>query len=172
MIVVTMIGIIAAIAGPGISRAMAIRRTTNALSSVVRTMSAAQSEAVAGRAVVLDFTAVDNGTVAVWRSNSNVCPPLFVAGQTCDPALGCVAQYSNADNDHGYHAVLMTAEGGNQALCIEPSGLLRSRMGAGGPWTLRNQPLRVQVQRLEGGASTDPPRTAFIAPLVGVRVQR
>lgn len=139
LIVVAIIGISAAIAAPALSLAMADRRASEATHSLVRLGARARSEAMAyGRAHLLVYSqtsggsSADNGSVELWRGQSNLCNGNPWPAVMADPNAR-VETLDMGNYDYGTHQVRMrVANPAAAVLCFEPNGdvLFSSVVGA------------------------------------------
>jgi prepilin-type N-terminal cleavage/methylation domain-containing protein len=175
MIVVAIIGITAALAAPGIVRAMAISRADRANHDVLRIVRYARSQAMAfGRSYMIHYDNGTDGRLELWQGTTSACRledwSLIRAAGNCSspnaPSGNCVDYVDTATYDSGYHHVSVTT--GDLDLCFQPNGdLLTRAAGSTGAWALPAPGfVQINTYRLEGtgGVATgvDPPRGAII----------
>lgn len=142
MIVVAIIGIVAALAAPQMGQARADSRTQEVTLDLVRMLRNARSSAAGyGRAHLVNYTAVGaggSGLVQVYRGLNNRCntnnwPALTAAGCAGNPM--CVDEVDPARYEVGdsQYQVRMPGIGGAVQVCFEPTGITRWRRPAGAP---------------------------------------
>ncbi|NOY93183.1 MAG: prepilin-type N-terminal cleavage/methylation domain-containing protein [Deltaproteobacteria bacterium] len=158
MIVVTVIAVMAAVAGPSIAAGVQEQRSARAASDMVRLMTRARSASQGyGRAYLARYTAVSgggNGSIQVYRGLNNRCNatdwPTVMLG-TCASNPLCIESLDMREYARGDQTVRMRAPGHNPLdICFEPSGRTfyrRSASGIGGRFTDRN----TSADRLFGG---------------------
>lgn len=142
MIVVAIIGVVAALAAPQMGQARADAKTQEVALDIVRLLRQGRAQAAGyGRAHLVNFTAGGaggSGNVELWRGLNNRCngqnwPALMAAG--CAGSSMCVDEvnplaYEISNSDY---QIRMPALGGAGQICFEPHGLTSWRRPAGAP---------------------------------------
>jgi len=175
MIVIAIIGLVAALAAPAISTAMAERRAGQAAIDVVRLGRRARAETMAfGRAHLIRFnnfgSTGSDGSMRLWRGRTSSCRtnnwdaaagglPAIITG-FCPPSSMCVEAVDMADTRYntGTHSVMLRAPGtSNHDICYQPDGAMMFRY-SGGAWLDSNAAtadnaggIRFQVTRKVSG---------------------
>lgn len=173
MIVVSIIGISAAMVAPSLMRSMAINRTNRFQYDVARVLRRTRSDAIGtGRAHLLVMTTAGaDTTLAVFRGASSSCPRAGWA--TILPADAPVDFVSTRLYSAGGHSVSITRGPGTPTnICFEPDG---DRFGGGVVTALvpDNVDYVYTIARNEPGANNvDPPRSIVISPFATPRVVR
>jgi Tfp pilus assembly protein FimT len=133
MVVVSIIGIMAAGIAPAITSALADGRAANAAVDLVRIGGRARSEATfTGLAHCLTYTAGQNGgfgQVQLYRGVNNRCNMQNWGGALIDSVV--LAQYNYGNT----HVINVQPSAGNQAqidICYQPDGAMLVRFGGGG----------------------------------------
>lgn len=174
MIIVVIVGITAALAGPGIAGWMERSRAQRAFYDVLRVARNARSAPIAeGRAYRLRV--VGSGTrrrAEVWRGTSNLCgtnPWTAIMAPGCDTSFDCVDVVDMNDYSPSSHAEvdIIVPAGEYTDVCWQPDGRMLVSAGAG--WIdPPNGAARLQVERRSGGSPVGPMREivlpAFGAP--------
>jgi prepilin-type N-terminal cleavage/methylation domain-containing protein len=183
MVVVTIIGVVTALAAPAISRAMAISRADRANHDVVRLMRFARSQSIAyGRAYLLHTVSGGNGRLELWEGTTSACRlenwVAIMASGTCDssatPSGNCADFVDSAAYDTGYHAVSF-ASIGSVDVCFQPNGDALTRVsGSTGAFSVPASGLvQIVTTRLEGSTTAGDPARGAILPVGGApRVMR
>lgn len=134
MAVVTIIGVVAALAAPSLSDTRADSRTNEYANELVRGLRHARSAAAGyGRAHLVVFDPADEGAVQVYRGVNNRCATnnwvgIIGAGCTATSPM-CVDSISNDNFTFGasdYRLTMPTFQAGVQ-VCFEPTGVMRWR---------------------------------------------
>lgn len=171
MIVVAIIGITAALAAPGIVRAMAISRADRANHDVLRIVRYARSQALAfGRSYLIHYDNGTDGRLELWQGTTSACrlenwTTIQSSGNCVSPGApsgNCLDYVDTATYASGFHHV--TVNTGGVDLCFQPNGDLLTRgSGSTGAFTLPAAGFaQITTERLEGTLSVDPPRGAII----------
>ena len=177
MIVVTIIGITAALAAPGIVRSMAISRADRANHDVVRLLRFARSQSIAyGRTYLVHMDTGGGGRAELWVGTTSACrlenwTTIRATGPCAAPTPpdgNCAdfvdsQSYSSTDN-----GVQITSVGGVD-LCFQPNGesLVRDSTG-GAVWAPAAAGVtQFTVDRLERGISAGDPQRGALVPTGG-----
>lgn len=177
MMIVTVIGIMSAIAIPSIHGALAERMARDSGSELILLGRRARAESAAyGRAHVLRWSNAGNGTFNVYRGRASSCNANTWAVHTasnCQAANPgyCVEELLATSYVLGSTDVMMAESTGRAALdlCFEPSGRVLWRNAPGTPFTDANTVgggFRFTFQRRESGTAVGVQRTILI-PLGG-----
>ena len=167
MVVVTIIGVVAALAAPSIGTALANRRTNELALDVVRLVRNGRS-AAAGHGVAHMLRVQDDGNFSLWRGTSDRCNSNEWATITADECLPTMPRCDMAVfpvvGDSTYAA---TISGGARALCFEPSGRMLWSTTAGVAADFSSVApatggFQVTVSRSSGGATAGVPKLVVI----------
>ncbi|NCQ62100.1 MAG: prepilin-type N-terminal cleavage/methylation domain-containing protein [Myxococcales bacterium] len=175
MIVVTIIAVMAAAAGPTIAAGVQAEKSARASSDMVRLMTRARSASQAyGRAYLARYSAANDGSIKIYRGTNNRCNATDWAAVT---AVACASNPLCIDDvdmrryaSAGQTVVMFTAAGHND-ICFEPSGRTFYRTGtvATDLFTDRNTVsggFRFTFTRKVGGVATGVVRRVVV-PLGG-----
>jgi Tfp pilus assembly protein FimT len=167
MVVVTIVGVVVALAAPQIGNALANRRTNELALEVVRIVRVGRSASVGqGRAYLLQ---VDPATdeLTLYRGMTNRCTPRAswnaITSAGCEGNPRCAA-YAEAPvvGDSTYDFQIDGADN-PMDVCFEPTGITRwSTGGSAFTETHPNGGIQVNVRRVVGGS------TAGVAKLVAI----
>lgn len=138
LIVVAIIGVSAALAGPAVQGAIASRRANEVSLDVVKAVRRARAESRAyGRAYLLRYSSANQGSFTIYRGVSNKCNAndwngtIIPAAACGDDGSMCVEQVAMADTRYSTGSVAFNASESNGAdfldLCYEPAGTLLYR---------------------------------------------
>ena len=174
MVVVVIIGITAALAGPAVARSVAISRADRANHDMIRLVRFARSQAIAyGRAYLSRFVTTGNGRAELWEGTTSACrlenwTNITATGGCSSATAGagptnCSDFVDSADYDYGYHHVTFASVRGVD-LCFQSSGdaLTRPSGGAGAFGAPLNGVVTITTTRFEGGVTPDPQRGVVI----------
>ncbi|MDH5490945.1 MAG: prepilin-type N-terminal cleavage/methylation domain-containing protein [Myxococcales bacterium] len=165
MIVVAIIGVVAALAAPSITTGLRERKPHQAALDLVRLVRRARSESAAyGRAHLLRYSAIGSagrGLAQVYRGTNGRCATndwdAILAGG-CAGNTMCIDALDPAVHSSSAQDVRMRVVGANPLdICFESTGLMRHRRGAGvagGPFSDRNDiggGFRFTFQQVQGG---------------------
>lgn len=181
MVIVSIIGIMAALAAPGMMRAMAVNRAQRATMDVARIGRAARSDAISfGRAYMLVHVpgTTSRGRLELWRGITDTCrttpwATVMVAGcGGATPSPDCV-DFVDMDHYSTPSSWTTLTTPGPTWLCFEPDSELWVANG-GLPFV---EPLRsvvLPVQRFDGASGGVPlEMRGVVFPLTGApRTQR
>ncbi|MEQ9081721.1 MAG: prepilin-type N-terminal cleavage/methylation domain-containing protein [Sandaracinaceae bacterium] len=186
LIVVAIIAVTAALAAPGLSRAMAIRRASETSHDIVRMGALARSEAMMyGRAHLLIYT--ENtaegrplGRLTVWRGRSDRCNGnawATLVTPACTRAAGCVEVLDMDERATSTHEVRVAPQDARQTpLCFQPNGeMYISTSGAVvGPYTNRAavEGVVFDIDRRENGSPVGVQRNVIFPFGGNPRIQR
>jgi len=167
MVVVSIVGITAALAAPAMMSSIANRRAGEATHSVVRIGARARSLSIGfGRAHVLRFTEASAapggnfGTLELWRGRFDRCSantwPTIITG-ACSASADCVESLDMGYYAHTSNQVRLTLDGATAgSICFQPNGDMFFS-GAGGLWGTTppagTDAITFQVERLSGGST-------------------
>lgn len=165
MVVVTIIGVVSALALPGIGLARAEQASSEGALDLVRLLRRGRSEAAAfGRAHVMRYAAVADGgrgIVQLYRGRSNGCnandwDEITTGG--CEGNAMCIDSWRGANFEGtGRGQIRVRAPGHNPLdVCFEPNGRMRYRRGSSPRFIDTNSlsirgGFRFQVYRHDGG---------------------
>jgi prepilin-type N-terminal cleavage/methylation domain-containing protein len=177
MIVVAIIAITAALAGPAIARAMHISRTDRANHDLIRLIRFARSQSIAfGRTYLVHFANTGDGRFELWEGTTSACRhenwTTIMAAGGCSSAGGIVVPGNCIDDvDSATYTIntqrVVYSSPASIDICFQPSGDAFVRPSAGGAWT--TPPTGVVTfltTRYEGAVAPDPQRGVII-PLGG-----
>ncbi len=158
MVVVIIVGVVAALAAPTIGNALANRRTNELALEVVRVVRVGRSASVGqGRAYLLQ---IDPGTehLTLFRGSTNRCTPrsswdaITAAGCDGNPRCSVFVEAPVV----GTSTYDFQVDGTDEPIdiCFEPSGITRwSTSGSAFTETHPNGGVRVNVRRVVGGST-------------------
>ncbi len=165
MVVVTIIGVVSALALPGIGLARAEQASSKAALDLVRLLRRGRSESAAfGRAHLMRYTAVGDGgrgIVQLYRGRSNGCnanawDEITTGG--CEGNVMCIDSWRGGNFEGtGRGQIRVRAPGHNPLdVCFEPNGRMRYRRGSAPRYIDTNSVsirggFRFQVYRHDGG---------------------
>jgi len=158
MVVVVIVGVVAALAAPQIGSALANRRTNELALEVVRIVRAGRSASVGqGRAYLMQVDPVAE-EITLYRGSTNRCTPraswATITAPGCEGNPRCAAYV--AAPVVGTSTYDYQVDGGNQRIdvCFEPSGITRwSSGGSNFADTHPNGGVQLNVRRVAGGAT-------------------
>ncbi len=176
MVIVTIILIMAAVAAPGMMRAMSINRAQRATMDVARLGRAGRSDAIAfGRAYLLVYGpgATGRGQVQLWRGITDSCRTnnwAAITGTACRSSRDCVDSVDMDTYSTGSSQVRLTTT--QTWFCFEPDADLW--VSTGGLFTQPITSLTMNVQRFDGATGGTPlERRGVVFPITGApRTQR
>jgi len=177
MVVVTIVGVVVALAAPQIGTAMANRRTNELALEVVSIVRVGRSSAVGqGRAYLLR---IDPSTeeLALYRGATNRCMPraswVPLTAGGCAGNLRCAALVEGPVV--GSSTYDFQVDGADQPIdiCFEPSGITRwAAPGSAFNATHPNGGVQVNVRRVEGGATAGVVKVVAVPFGADARVMR
>ena len=173
MVIVVLIMITAALAAPGLMRAMAVNRAQRATHDAARLARQARSDSISyGRAylMILAPGTASRGRLELWRGMTDTCrsndwTSIVVAnGCTADPpAIDCVDAVDFSDYAASTHTVTITTAGPTR-VCFEPDDEIWVATGTG-TFTRPTQAIRFPINRLEGTTALE--QRGLFVPISG-----
>lgn len=153
-IVVIVIAVMAGLAGPALSQAMAERRANQATLDVVRAVRNARSSAAAyGRAHLVLFDSTGLGRVDVYRGQNNRCNDAMPGNPflnnwgartapDCNATPNCIDSVNLNDSPYltSSSQIQLTRNGGDIQICYKPTGVMMWRTANGVPFSDTNDP--------------------------------
>lgn len=172
MVIVSIIMIMAALAAPGMMRAMAINRAQRATMDVARVGRAGRSDAIAfGRAYMLVHSpgAAGRGRVQLWRGLTDTCRTTdwaaVISTPNCADSPDCVDEVDMDTYSTASSWVTLTTPGPTR-LCFEPDAELW--VPDGGAFMQPVQSIRLGLQRFDGATGGTPlEQRGVVFPITG-----